>query len=189
MSLTAQAAPPANAKRDTEAVWAELHLRLRAWIAARVGDSDADDVLQEVFLRVHRSLSGVREPGGLTGWVYRIAQNAVVDHYRKQQRDTAAKARLVHEPIPQPAEPEGHASLERCIQPLLYVLPPASAEALRLTDLGPLTQAQAAEQLGIKLSTLKSRVQRGRKHLATALATYCGAELNTGGCPATDCCS
>ena len=77
-------------------------------------------------------------------------------------------------------QPEAGAAAElaACLQPLLARLPDDYRTALELTDLGGLTQEQAAEQLGLSTSGMKSRVQRGRRMLRTEVGRCCRVELD-----------
>jgi RNA polymerase sigma-70 factor (ECF subfamily) len=66
--------------------WQEHKTRLRSYIARRLRESDAvDDILQDVFLKVHTSLHTVISRGSITVWLFRIASNAIADHYRSQK--------------------------------------------------------------------------------------------------------
>jgi RNA polymerase sigma-70 factor (ECF subfamily) len=67
------------------------------------------------------------------------------------------------------------------VQPLVDSLPRTYAEALRLTDLGPHTQEDAAAHLGLSVSGMKSRVQRGRRLLEAALRGCCDVALDARG--------
>lgn len=61
----------------------DLHEELRAFIARRVQNgADAEDILQEVFLRIHRQLGSLRDPRRLVAWMFQITHHAIVDHFR-----------------------------------------------------------------------------------------------------------
>ncbi|MCA9756732.1 MAG: sigma-70 family RNA polymerase sigma factor [Candidatus Eisenbacteria bacterium] len=67
----------------TEEVWNQLRVRVRNYLRSRVSDpDDAEDLLQEVFLRVHRGLGSLRSEEALDGWVARIVRNVITDHIR-----------------------------------------------------------------------------------------------------------
>ena len=68
-----------------------------------------------------------------------------------------------------------------CLIPFIRALPPAYGEALMLTDIGGLPQAEAARRLGLSVSGLKSRVQRGRAKLKQALLRCCAIETDRWG--------
>src|SRR5687767_6153806 len=66
-----------------EQLWTELHSRLRAFVGRRIRDPyAADDVAQDVLLRLHRSLGELRVEDRLDAFAYRVARNAIIDHYR-----------------------------------------------------------------------------------------------------------
>ena len=66
-------------------LWADLHARLRGFVGRRIGDPHAaDDVAQEVLLRLHRNLGELRAEDRLDAFAYRIARNAIIDHYRSR---------------------------------------------------------------------------------------------------------
>ena len=82
------ALPPPIPKVDAPAgvLWREFSAPLRKFLRTRTHtDADAEDILQEVFVRIHKRLPALREPAKLQGWVYRIARNAVIDHYRTRR--------------------------------------------------------------------------------------------------------
>lgn len=152
----------------------ELERRLRPYLARRVArSSDVDDVLQDVLLRVLRGASSLRDDERFGPWVYRVARNAVIDHARAESRPSARVG----------ADPDGLASAEiedpveaefaSFVAPFVAALPSPYREALTLTELQGLTQREAAEMLGTTLSTMKSRVQRGRVRLREALEVCC----------------
>jgi RNA polymerase sigma-70 factor (ECF subfamily) len=163
----------------------ELAAAIRDFIARRVRNPhDADDVTQEALLRLYRGAKSLRDEQSLEGWMYQIARSALVDHYRRG----AARPDPVD---PEQADLQQHpgdsdehnveASLAGCLTPLLARLPDSYRAAIELTDLGDLTQDQAAAQLGLSTSGMKSRVQRGRRMLRDEVAKCCRIELDARG--------
>ena len=160
----------------TEAVWTEFGGRLRAFIAARVGNqSDAEDILQDVFLRVYSHLDALADEQRLMTWVYQIARNAIVDHHRRR-RPTAPLPEAIAAPEAPPDDliPE----LLPGLATMLGRLSPEDREALLLTEVEGLSQREVAARLGLSLSGAKSRVQRARKKLRHAFVECCRVELD-----------
>lgn len=169
---------------DGERGWRHLEERLRPFIRQRVrSEADVDDVLQETFLRMHRGLSSLREDQRFGAWAYRIARNAIVDHLRSSSRQPLAEAREDAQSVDPvdlaDADPE---KLRREVAGyaahFVSLLPSPYREALTLTELQGLTQKEAAEMLGISVSGMKSRVQRGRQKLRAALDDCCAIALD-----------
>src|SRR5687768_18258255 len=72
---------------DTQQLWSEFGDRLRAFIARRVeSNADADDILQEVFLRIHRHANTVERQERLVSWLFQVTRNAIADYYRAPVR-------------------------------------------------------------------------------------------------------
>lgn len=164
--------------------WRELDAKLRPFIARRVRSAvDVDDIVQDVFLRIQRGLAGLRDDQLFGPWVYQVARSAIVDHQR-----IAAKHRVVdddrREDEPLEVDDDDRAVEEELagyVAPFVAMLPSPYREALTLVELEGLTQKQAAEMLGVSLSGMKSRVQRGRVQLRKALEDCCHIALDARG--------
>jgi RNA polymerase sigma-70 factor (ECF subfamily) len=179
--------------RDTQQLWQEFSDQLRAFIARRVNSAaDAEDILQEVFLRVHQHAGGVHHSDRLTSWLFQVTRNAIIDYYRspiRREQPESVTARGNGESIEavMPAveidlpESPAHEELARCVRPMLEQLPLHYREALELVDLTGLTQTEAAARRGLSVSGMKSRVQRGRQALKDVLVDCCPVQLDTGG--------
>lgn len=167
---------------DAEArtAWQDLRARLRPFVARRVASEDVDDVLQDVFLRLQRGLAGLQDERRFGPWVYRVARSAVAEHWRQRARHPLADGSVSDE-TPSPEEREGDGAghaLAGHLASFVAALPDPYREALILTELEGLTQQDAARQLGISLSGMKSRVQRGRLRLREALERTCTIALD-----------
>ena len=163
--------------------WAEVLDRLRSFVSSRVGDPElAADITQDIVVRSIASgaLDRVDDP---TAWLYRSARNAVIDHYRtRRTHESVAVLDGWPDPdtsgdLPNTATRE----LARCLQPLLNDLPPTARDALTRVDLDGQTHQQAADQLGISVSGMKSRVQRARRQLRELLSGCCQVDLDRTG--------
>jgi RNA polymerase sigma-70 factor, ECF subfamily len=180
--------------KTTEELWQLMHDGLRIFIAKRVTDQGhADDILQEVFMRVHRQIDSVKDPERLVSWVYQITRNAIIDHYRKpgRQREVSAglssELEVLHDsPAISGMSPDGdgaepRAELACCLRPMIEQLSQDYRDAITLVEIEGLPQQAAATQMGISLSGMKSRVQRGRKQLKQMLDACCLIELDRRG--------
>jgi RNA polymerase sigma-70 factor (ECF subfamily) len=170
---------------STRGVWEDLEAKLRPFIARRVQNpADVDDVVQDVFLRMQRGLSGLRDEQRFGPWVYQVARSAIVDHGRLAARHRFADVGATPEAETADTDADDGAverEVASYIAPFVAMLPSPYREALTLTELEGLTQKQAAEMLGVSLSGAKSRVQRGRRELRQALEECCHIALDTRG--------
>jgi RNA polymerase sigma-70 factor, ECF subfamily len=158
----------------TEQVWEAYHVPLRQFIRAQVRDEQqTDDLLQEVFLKIHTHLDTVRAPEKVGNWLYQIARHVITDQYRLQQsKATIPLPDNLAERLAMPEEAEENEAVQRLLPsllPLVQRLPPPYRQALLLTEVEGLTQKALAQQLGLSFSGAKSRVQRARDHLRKLL--------------------
>jgi RNA polymerase sigma-70 factor (ECF subfamily) len=168
---------------DAEArgAWRELEGKLRPFVARRVPSAaDVDDVVQEIFLRLHRSVAALRDDERFGSWVYRVARSAIADHHRRAMRHPLAQGEPGLDDTPAVNDAGDDVALEVAAYAALLVamLPSPYREALTLTELEGLTQKEAAAMLGISLSGMKSRVQRGRRQVREALDACCRIALD-----------
>ncbi|MDP3274798.1 MAG: sigma-70 family RNA polymerase sigma factor [Deltaproteobacteria bacterium] len=167
--------------------WTELEARLRPFVALRVRRAaDVDDVIQEIFLRIHRGVSSLRDDQRFGPWVYQVARNAITDHHRALGRHPLVDAHPRQEPADEPAdEPDEDSVAEQQLAPYIAafvaMMPSPYREALTLTELQGLSQREAAAMAQISLSGMKSRVQRGRQQLREALEACCRIALDARG--------
>ena len=175
-----------------EPPWEELDANLRAFIGRRVrNQADVDDLVQRVLLRIVKGLASIRDTERLHAWVYRTARNVIVDHYRSApvRREVASGDAVDLADTRQPEstepavedEPAALAELATCLAPMLQRLPSAQREAIEMTELGGLNQADAARRSGVSVSGMKSRVQRGRRELRELLDQCCRIQLDRRG--------
>jgi RNA polymerase sigma-70 factor, ECF subfamily len=152
--------------------WEELartHGRFLYTVAYRLtgNDADAQDLVQDVLLRVRRGLETYR-PGSLEGWLSRITTNAFLDDVRRRRRrptvalpDDADRLLAADDEIP--------LSLPDDLQDALRALPDDFRTAVVLCDVVGLSYEEIAEQLGVPVGTVRSRIHRGRASLRGAL--------------------
>jgi len=137
----------------------------------------AEDLTQEVFIRVYRSLSQYDAAlGDLSNWLMRLARNLVIDDYRKRQRTPTDSSDdlAAHEYHLSVASDSPHRSLERQERRLqvigaIHKLSPDLRECVILRDIEELTYQEIVDLLKIPEGTVKSRINRGRIELAKVL--------------------
>ncbi len=164
---------------QTEIIWNEFGEHLHAFIRKRVRDETiADDLLQDVFMKIHARIVTLREGEKLRAWLYQITRNAILDYYRRQKPLEELSEDFIASVAP---ESEAWIELAQCVQPLLRQLPEPYREAVCLSELQGLTQQEIAQRQGISLSGAKSRVQRGRAKLKEVFQECCALEFDQRG--------
>lgn len=159
--------------------WQVLGQRLGAYIGRRLPAQEVDDVLQDVLLRIHKNVRYLSDDSRFGPWVYSVARNAVIDQLRKKRLPTSDVTEL--ERIAESEEPDSEQALLNCVTPFVARLPEAYRHAITLVELQGLTQADAAKMVGISLSGMKSRVQRGRRLLREMFEECCSLKIDARG--------
>lgn len=169
-------------KLDTLQIWEEFSGNVQGFIRKRVNNAfDADDILQDVFRKIHDNVHNLTDDSKLYSWVFQIARNTIIDHYRMQSK-YANLVPIEDEEALIPADIDETDNLNEMvaswIRCMVSELPDKYREAIQLTEIQELTQKQLADHLGISLSGAKSRVQRGREKLKDMLLDCCHLEFD-----------
>lgn len=141
--------------------WVKTQKELRMFVYKKVKDKAiAEDIVQDVFLKVYKSIETLKESEKITGWIFQITRNVIIDHFRKQTRSIE-----LHNLDWESSESNYNECVSYCLTDMLKNLPEKYREAIELTEFQNLSQTQLAERLQISYSGAKSRVQRARQLL------------------------
>ncbi|PKM89434.1 MAG: RNA polymerase sigma factor SigZ [Firmicutes bacterium HGW-Firmicutes-12] len=162
----------------TNDIWEEFSLPLKKFIRNRVSnDQDVDDILQEVFLKIHNNVDSLMNENKINAWVFRITRNTIVDYYR-----TKASFEFVEMPdnlmIEDDEDLSFNSEMATCLKKMIDGLPEKYKEAVLLTEYQNLTIKEISEKTGLSISGAKSRVQRGKKILKRMLLGCCHLEFD-----------
>ncbi|HEX9758374.1 MAG TPA: RNA polymerase sigma factor SigZ [Nitrospiria bacterium] len=165
-------------KMDVSAVWMKFHKDLHRFLSKQVRNKqDADDILQDIFIKIHKHSNQLKVEESLKAWVFKIVKNAMVDHYRREGKQ--ATPQVVFDNFSDQAHQiTFNEEAGQCLKPMLENLPERYRSALFLTEFQGITQKELTQHLGRSLSGAKSRVQRGREKLKTLLLACCHFELD-----------
>ena len=171
---------PAHQVMGTTEVWETFHAQLRAFIGARVGASaDADDILQNVFVKIHTHIHTLRKQDRLATWVYQITRNAIIDSYRARHPHQSMPADLGAWDAPQESDPA--TQIGEYLRILVNGLAPKYRTAIILAEYNGLTSEELGRRLGLSVSGAKSRLQRARSQLRKQLLDCCRFEFDHAG--------
>jgi RNA polymerase sigma-70 factor (ECF subfamily) len=168
---------------EFQGIYDTYHEKIRRYLASLIGEADAEDVTQEVFLKVNAALADFRGDSSLSTWIYRIATNAATDHLRSSR-----PSRQAEDPGPA-GDPEEDIAIEAniplldrqlirkemndCIRGIVEGLPQNYRTVLILSDLEELSNNEIAGVLDISLETVKIRLHRARARLKEELKNQC----------------
>jgi RNA polymerase sigma-70 factor (ECF subfamily) len=159
-----------------EDIWFEYRAALKRFLHAKVSnEADVEDLLQDILIKTHNNLDAVKVQKNVKSWLFQIANNTIIDYYRKQAH---ARAATNEDLLPHESPPESKVDLSNCISPFFNALPDEHASLLTAIDLNNQSQKQYAEQLGVSYSTLKSRVQKSRGLLKKVFDDCCHFKID-----------
>lgn len=161
----------------TQDVWKTYATDVKRFITSKVKNTTTtDDILQDTFIKIHTKLHTLKDTRKLKPWIFTIARNSIIDHFKATNTVFAIKDFDI------PVEEENHTHTEKdCLQGILKNLPKKYRDPLFLSDIKGLKQQEVAEQLKQSLSTTKSQIQRARKLIAKGFMDCCGFVLNQDG--------
>lgn len=176
---------------DFQGIYSTFHPKIVRYLANMVGQRDAEDLTQEVFVKVNQALRTFRGESQLSTWIYRIATNAALDKLRSPSFRQVEQKSLSEESITEgeieivdkdswtgEKTPSVETSLIRkemneCIRGIVENLPENYRTVVVLSDLEGFKDDEIAEILGVSIHTAKIRLHRARARLKRELETHC----------------
>lgn len=159
-------------RRDTRQALAWIHARfacvIHGLVLARVGAAEAEDLTQEVFLRVQRKLGDLRDPVALPAWIATIARNLAVEHQRRRGREPRREA-LREEELAGSAPAAHEDGLRELVLRRLQELPEAYRETLALRLIEGLPGPEIAARTGMQPDSVRVNLCRGMAQLRPLL--------------------
>ena len=163
---------------NIEKIWYEYQGLLKRFLASKISDQqDAEDLLQQILIKVHNGLSDLKNVTSIKAWLMQISNRTIIDYYRKQ----AATRDLTGEELWYQNDKDVENELIQCVSPFVRQLPDEFAELLLQVDLAGVSQKEYANRLNIPYSTLKSRVQKSRQLLKSVFEQCCELETDAAG--------
>lgn len=166
-------------RMDIEHLFKEMKEELHYFIAKKVDNrSDAQDILQNVFLKIVEKAGTLEDIQKVRGWIYTITRNTIIDYYRKNKYKVYNN-RLEGLNLAQEIRNYRALSdeLNRCLNAAIEQLPEKYREIIRLTEIEGIKQKELAEKLNMPYPSLRSRVQRGREQLTVLMRENCKYQL------------
>ena len=182
-----------HAMTDSELAFQEVYAafqpKILRYVTRLVGEHDAEDLTQEIFVKIDQKAGTFRGDAQLSTWVYRIATNAALDRLRsvsyRQEAQTGSLDEAAETDCDMISPSDESPSLEQqlmrqerqqCFGRFVSDLPVNYRLVFVLSELEEMTDREIAEVLGLSVNTVKIRLHRGRSRLLQELRIHCTAE-------------
>lgn len=177
-----------KAESEFPAIHRAFRAKILRYLTRLVGEREAEDLTQEVFIKVAAGLNAFRGESQMATWLYRIATNTALDRLRSPSFQRVNQQGLSGEPSgkgeghEEARTPENTPSVEqdlirkemnKCIRGFVENLPPGYRAVMVLSELEGLKNKEIAEILGVGLDTVKIRLHRARARLKRELESHC----------------
>ncbi len=163
-------------------IWQEFHKALLTFIRSKVrSDEDAEDILQNVFIKIHKNITTVKDSDKLQSWVYQIARNTINDCYRTCYRISQVEYDDKVNILNESDEKNLNSEVSQNIEALQSELTTEHKEIIELYENSGLKHREIAIKLNITESTSKSRLKRARIKLKEVVDSCCMFEIDTYG--------
>jgi RNA polymerase sigma-70 factor (ECF subfamily) len=156
--------------RAMEMLYHQFKRRVFGMAHRIVGASDAEEVAQEVFVRVFRGLAAFRGDSALSTWIYRLTVNASLSHLAKRGRRQEVSDEVLAE-LPAPPAIERDLGLAARIEVALAALPAGYRAILVLHDIEGLSHEECATILECRVGTCKSQLHKARARMRELLGS------------------
>ncbi|HCN05199.1 MAG TPA: RNA polymerase subunit sigma [Bacteroidetes bacterium] len=168
--------------RRDDANWRELRTRLLRFVRSKVrNDRLAEDIVHDTLLKAFQKRDSLRSDEKLVSWLFQIAMNAVRDTYRARHLVVEADGWEADDVPLEQTNSETVIEMENCIRPHIAALPEHYRIVIEKSEIDGIAHRIIAEELGISVSGVKSRVQRGRALLMESLTACCKIEAMKAG--------
>ena len=166
---------------EVAGVYKQFHSELLGYIKSKVRSrEDAEDILQNVFIKITANLDKLTEDVKLKGWIFTITRNAIIDYYRinASKRQTAVNEEISDD-IPEPEEDSDPTKgLDQCMSSMIRLLPADYRDIIIESEINGVKQKDLADKYGIAYPSIRSKVQRGRERLKQLFYNCCHIETD-----------
>ena len=154
-------------QKQIEQLYRPIYLYIRKRVSNQL---DAEDLTQEVFYKLSKSNNDKVE--NIKSWLYTIAQNTITDYYRKQKHITEELDNIAF--VAENSEEDVVREFSSCcITPFVNQLPADYRLIMTLSELEDISQKEIAERLDMNYTSVRSKIQRGRKKLRALISDCC----------------
>jgi len=159
--------------------WEELNKHLLFFIKKRIKTKeDAEDILQDVYIKLHKNIDTLTDEKKLVSWIYQITRNTINDCYKRCYRIKKVEFEEYHIELTQEEEENLNDEILISMKKIIEELPKDSKELIKLYEFEDMSHSEISEKLEIKENTSKSRLKRAKEKLKNQLDECCVFQID-----------
>lgn len=161
-------------------IYSQFQQSLLSFIRTRIrSKEDAEDILQNVFIKISSGVNKLSDEEKLQSWIFTITRNSIIDYYRaKASRKSIVIDKEMEESILDERGDDPTKGLDQCMNAMIKLLPDEYREIIIDAELKGIKQKDLAEKYGMAYPSMRSRVQRGRERLKQLFYNCCFIETD-----------
>jgi RNA polymerase sigma-70 factor, ECF subfamily len=168
---------------EVAGIYKEFRQSLLAFIKSKIrSKEDAEDILQNVFIKISSNVDKLSEEERLKGWIFTITRNAIIDYYRARatKRKVVAGEELDEDFIDE-GDPDATKGLDQCMMGMIDLLPEDYRDIIIESEIKGVKQKDLAEKYNVAYPSMRSKVQRGRERLKQLFYNCCHIQTDSRG--------
>lgn len=163
-------------------IWNDFRSELYRYINSKVkNEYDAEDILQDIFVKIHKNIDTVEDTSKLKPWIFKITKNTIIDYYRKNKNPIVDIEKLEDEFQEGKESDNMNEEISKCLEIMVTELPEKYQKAIELHDIKGMKYKDISEKLDVSISCSKMREQRAKEKLKNILFECCDFELDAFG--------
>jgi RNA polymerase sigma-70 factor, ECF subfamily len=168
---------------EVAGIYNEFHQSLLSFIRSRIkSKEDAEDILQNVFIKISGNVDKLSEDEKLKSWIFAITRNAIIDYYRVSAKNQKVNTNgEIVDDVIEPIDSDTTKGLDQCVNSMISLLPEEYRTIIIESELRGVKQKDLAEKYGVAYPSMRSKVQRGRERLKQLFYNCCHIETDTRG--------
>jgi len=162
-------------------IYTHFHQSLLAFIKSKIRSTeDAQDILQNVFIKISSNVKNLSDEEKLKSWIFTITRNSVIDYYRTNATKRNVEfVTEIEESIVDEADFDSTKGLDQCVHLMIKLLPEEYRDIIVDAEINGMRQKDLAEKYGMAYPSMRSRVQRGRERLKQLFYNCCHIETDS----------
>jgi RNA polymerase sigma-70 factor, ECF subfamily len=168
---------------EVSSIYNQFHQQLLGYVRSKIrSKEDAEDILQNVFIKISSNVDKINEEVKLKNWIFAITRNAIIDYYRANAtKKKMAVTEELDDDIFEADDPDPTKGLDQCMGSMIGLLPEEYRDIIIDSEIKGIKQKDLAEKYGIAYPSMRSRVQRGRERLKQLFQNCCHIETDIRG--------